>query len=177
MSFVPLAPPFRLGDVKVTAHTPADDKGRIWPATARYRPVLARWLHNVHGASAVEFALLTPVFLLMLLGMLAYGIYFGAANSVQQLTADAARIAVAGLNEAERNKLVGSFLTNNAGDYLLIDQRLVSFTIGDKPGDPSLYRVTVRYDASKLPIWKLYPPLPMPNTVIAYTSVIRRGGI
>jgi Flp pilus assembly protein TadG len=50
------------------------------------------------GASAVEFAIIAPVFILMIVGMLAYGIYFGAANSVQQIAADAARTSIAGLN-------------------------------------------------------------------------------
>ncbi|MET3899436.1 Flp pilus assembly protein TadG [Devosia sp. UYZn731] len=139
--------------------------------------LLSGWVRDTRATAAIEFAILMPVFLLMLTGMMAYGIYFGAANSIQQLTADAARIAIAGLDQAERNKLVGAFLTNNAGEYLLIDQTRVSFTIGDKPGDPTQYRVTVRYDASDLPIWNLYLPLPLPSPLITYTSVIRRGGI
>jgi Flp pilus assembly protein TadG len=139
--------------------------------------LLSGFVRDARATAAIEFAILMPVFLLMLTGMMAYGIYFGAANSIQQLTADAARTAIAGLNLAERNTLVGAYLTNNAGEYLLIDQAKVSFTIGDKPGDPSQYRVTVRYDASDLPIWNLYLPLPLPSPVITYTSTIRRGGI
>jgi Flp pilus assembly protein TadG len=139
--------------------------------------LLSGWVRDTRATAAIEFAILMPVFLLMLTGMMAYGIYFGAANSIQQLTADAARTAIAGLDQAERNTLVGAFLTNNAGEYLLIDQAKVSFIIGDKPGDPTQYRVTVRYDASDLPIWNLYLPLPLPSPVITYTSTIRRGGI
>lgn len=141
------------------------------------RSLLIDWVRDTRATSAIEFAILTPVFLLMLTGMMAYGIYFGAANSIQQLTADAARTAIAGINEAERNQLVRSFLANNAGDYLLIDKNRVSFSIGDKPNDPNQYRVTVHYDASQLPIWNLYLPLPLPSPRITYTSVIRRGGI
>lgn len=135
------------------------------------------WIGDTRATSAIEFAILAPVFLLMLTGMMAYGIYFGAANSIQQLTADAARTAIAGLNETERNGLVQRFLDANADDYLLIERSRMSFTIGDKPGDPDQYRVTVIYDASELPIWNLYIPLPLPSPVIAYTSTIRRGGI
>lgn len=137
----------------------------------------AAWVRDNSGTSAVEFAILAPVFLLLLTGMLAYGIYFGAAHSLQQLAADAARTAIAGLNETERNTLVGAFLDGNAGDYMLIERNRLSFTIGDKPGDPSQYRVTLRYDASELPIWNLYPPLPLPSTEIAHSSTIRRGGL
>ena len=140
------------------------------------RPLL-RWVRDTRGTSAVEFAILTPVFLLLLTGMLAYGIYFGAAHSLRQLAADAARTAIAGLNEPERNKLVKAFLDANAGDYMLIERNRLSYTIGDKPGDPNQYRVTLSYDASQLPIWNLYPPLPLPSNKIGYSSTIRRGGI
>lgn len=129
------------------------------------------------GVAAVEFAILTPVFLLMLMGMLAYGIYFGAANSVQQIAADAARTSIAGLSATERDSLVKSFIDGNARDYMLIDGSKVTYTIGDKPTDASQYVVTVRYDASSLPIWNLNIPLPSPNKVITFTSVIRKGGI
>lgn len=134
-------------------------------------------IRNRNGTSAVEFAILTPVFLLMLMGMLAYGIYFGAAHSLQQLAADAARTAIAGLNLAERNRLVKAYLDANADTYGLIDRKRLNVVIGDKPGDPDHYRVTLVYDASALPIWNLYLPLPLPSKTIAYSSTIRRGGI
>ena len=138
---------------------------------------LAQWGRDDSGTSAVEFAILMPVFLLLLTGMLAYGIYFSAAHSLQQLAADAARTAIAGLDEAERNELVGDFLAANADSYALIDPARLTAAIGDKPGDPDHYRVVLTYDASDLPIWNLYPPLPLPSQQIAYSSTIRRGGI
>jgi Flp pilus assembly protein TadG len=131
---------------------------------------------NEAGAAAVEFAILTPVFLLMLFGMIAYGLYFGAAHSVQQLAADAARTSVAGLSPTERDTLVAGFIARNAGDYVLIDPDRLSVAIGDKTDDPDQYRVTVSYDASALPIWNLYLPLPLPAKTIRFSSVVRRGG-
>jgi Flp pilus assembly protein TadG len=128
------------------------------------------------GTSAIEFAILAPVFLLMLGGMLAYGIYFGAAHSLSQLAADAARTSLAGLDSAERSRLVTAFLTANAGDYMLINPRRLTFTIGDKPSDPNQYRVTLVYDAADLPIWALSPPLPLPSKIMNYSSTIRLGG-
>jgi len=141
------------------------------------RSAARRAARDEHGAAAVEFAILAPVFLLMLTGMLAYGIYFGAAHSVQQIAADAARTSIAGLSDGEREALVGAFIEANASGYLLIDGSRVSFDVGDNPSDPNQYRVTVSYDASGLPIWNLYPPLPLPGETIVYTSSIRKGGI
>lgn len=138
---------------------------------------LTRFCRSSSASSAVEFALLTPVFLLMLMGMLAYGIYFGAANSIQQLAADAARVSISGLNQTERNTLVKRFLDNNAAQYMLIERARLSYTIGDKPTDTTQYAVTLRYDASQLPIWNLYLPLPLPSKQISFSSTIRKGGI
>ena len=129
------------------------------------------------GAAALEFAILAPVFLLMAVGLLAYGIYFGAAHSVQQLAADAARTSVAGLTADERASLVASFVANNADGYPLLDRQALSYTVGPEPGDADEYRVTLSYDASDLPIWDLYPPLPLPGRTITYSSVIRLGGL
>jgi len=38
------------------------------------------------------------------------------------------------------------------------------------------YSVTLRYDATALPIWNLLP-LPLPSHTITYTSLIRLGGL
>ena len=135
---------------------------------------LRRLAANHDGASAVEFAIIAPVFILMIVGVLAYGIYFGAANSVQQIAADAARTSIAGLSASERNTLVTAFIENNAGAYVFIDPDEVDFSIGDDASDPNQYKVTVTYDASQLPIWVL--PVPMPGKIISYTSTIRLGG-
>ena len=135
------------------------------------------FLTDNNGAAAIEFAILTPVYLLLMTGMLAYGIYFGAAHAVQQLAADAARTAIAGVNTSERNSLVKTYLDNNASAYMLIDPDLLTYTIGDSPMDPNQYRVQLTYDASQLPIWNLYPPLPLPSKQISYGATIRQGGL
>lgn len=128
------------------------------------------------GAAALEFAIIAPVFLLMMTGMIAYGIYFGAAHSVQQLAADAARTSVAGVTDAERESLVQQFLDNNADDYVLIDRDHLAYTAAPKANDASEFHVTLSYDAAALPIWNLYPPLPLPSTTITYSSDVRLGG-
>lgn len=140
-----------------------------------YRSFLAR---NCGGASAVEFALVTPVFLLLVLGALAYGIYFGAAHSVQQLAADAARAAVAGLSISERTLLAESYIHANSGAYVLLDPARLELQAGPSGKDPDQFTVALSYDASALPIWNLYPPIPLPNSkVITFTSTIRNGGV
>ncbi len=134
------------------------------------------WTNN-EGAAALEFAILAPVYLLLVAGMMAYGIYFGASHSIQQLAADAARTSVAGLNDTERDELVSQFLDRNGGGYVFIDPTRLTYVVGRRDNDPNQYQVTVRYDANALPIWNLYLPLPLPNRTISYSSTIRLGGI
>lgn len=129
------------------------------------------------GSSAVEFALIAPVFLLLVFGAIGYGIYFGAAHSIQQLAADAARAAVAGLSGSERVALANAFLANNGGAYILIDPDLLAIEAAPSPTDPDQFLVKISYDASALPIWNLHPPLPLPGQTISFSSTIRNGGV
>jgi Flp pilus assembly protein TadG len=138
---------------------------------------LRRAIANTAASSAVEFALLAPVFLLLVFGALAYGIYFGAAHSVQQLAADAARAAVAGLDGDERAALAIAFIADNGGAYVLLDPARLTLAAAPSPADPDQFLVSLAYDASALPIWNLYPPLPLPDQRIAFSSTIRNGGV
>lgn len=142
------------------------------------KPLLAlrRLSRQEHGASAIEFAIVAPVFLVIALGILTYGIYLGSAHSVEQLAADAARASVAGITDVERVQIATRHVANNATDYPLLTATNVSVVAGASPTDPSQFRVSVRFDASDLPIWIMANFVPMPERIIERTSVIKRGG-
>ena len=133
-------------------------------------------LHDERGSSAVEFALLSPLYLLLLLGILAYGIYFGASHSLQQIAADAARVAVAGVSTAERETLARDYVARNAGGYTLVDGDRLQVAVGDSIDDTAQFEVSLTYDARGLPIWNLFEGLPMPGMTILKKSTIRIGG-
>lgn len=145
-------------------------------ACQKYR-FLLRFSKRTSGTAAIEFALIAPLFLVLLMGMLAYGIYFGAAHSVQQLAADAARTAIAGLNPTERQTLAQNFIALNAGDYVFIEADKLAVQVADNPGDAQQFVVSVQYEAANLPIWGLLVDLPLPGKTIARSSTIRIGGI
>lgn len=121
--------------------------------------------------------MLFPLYLLLFLGMTAYGIFFGAAHSVQQISADAARAAVAGLDPAERRTLAETFIERNAAGYLFIDPAKLVVTVGDSAADSGQFDVNITYDAGNLPIWGLFDRLSMPDQIISRRSTIRIGGI
>ena len=64
----------------------------------------------------------------------------------------------------------------NANDYPLLDASKIAVEAGASPLDASQFRVSVRFDASDLPIWALSGLVPMPGRIIERTSVIKRGG-
>ncbi|MEG2314200.1 TadE/TadG family type IV pilus assembly protein, partial [Brevundimonas sp.] len=54
------------------------------------------------GSIAVEFALIAPILLFMMIGMIVYGGWFWLAHSVQSLAYESARASLGGLDAAER---------------------------------------------------------------------------
>lgn len=128
------------------------------------------------GAAAVEFALVFPVALLFLCGLLAYGIYIGAAHSVQQLAADAARASVSGLSDAERTSIAAAHVAASSASYPFLRPNRISVSAHALSADPSQFEVRVAFDSSDLPIWALSGLVPLPGKTIARVAIIKRGG-
>lgn len=140
------------------------------------RKSLARGLRDVGGAAAVEFAFVFPVALIFFCGLLAYGLYFGAAHSVQQLAADAARASVGGLDDAERAAIVNAHIAASGGNYPLLSADRISVTAQALAADPSQFEVRVAFDSSDLPIWVLQGLVPLQRKTIERAAIIKRGG-
>lgn len=128
------------------------------------------------GNAAVEFALLAPVFLALLLGTLVYGLYFGVVHSVQQLASEAARASVPGLTEQERGALAQQFVTRALASYGLLKPNALRVAAAVDPSDPNLFKVTLTYDASSLGLNLFQSILPSPTSQVARSATIRRGG-
>ena len=125
------------------------------------------------GATAIEFALVAPLLIVLLLGVIAYGGYFLLAHAVQQLASDAARAAVGGLDDAERRTLAANCVASEIQSYGFLKPSLASLQINDQP--PFL-SVQLAYDASNSPPWSVSGLVPMPSTTIVRTAAIQLGG-
>lgn len=137
---------------------------------------ITRSLRDSSGAAAIEMAIVLPLFLTVVFGILAYGIYLGAAHSTQQLAADAARVSIAGLTAEERTSLAANFVRSHAADYPLLWPEHVAIKAGPSAARADDFTVVVTYDARVLPIWSLAPFLPLPSEQIERVAVVRRGG-
>lgn len=135
-----------------------------------------RVLNCNKGVAALEFAIVAPVMMFLLFGIVAYGVFFGAVHSVQQLAANSARAAMGGFDLEEREMLVRQHVSAVLGSDSFLKEPYLDVRVEDVAEQPDFIRVTVTYDASELPIWNIYDGLPLPEKVISRSSVIRTGG-
>ena len=125
------------------------------------------------GGLAVEFALLAPVLVVILLGVCAYGGYFWMSHSVQQLANDAARAAVGGLDATERQSLAQQVVSSEALAYPSLDGARTHVSLVDTT---TQLTVNVAYDASGSPFWAASGLVPMPSTTLTRSATIKLGG-
>lgn len=124
------------------------------------------------GASAVEFALISPLFLLMLAGIVDYGSYFSTAHGVQQMVNDAARTAIAGSTAAERLQLAQGVMDTEADKYAFLSKGTADLSITE---GTQVVTVTLNYkpDGGTFELFPLPPG--MPDTITRSASIVRGG--
>jgi Flp pilus assembly protein TadG len=125
------------------------------------------------GAVAVEFAIIGPVFMILMFGAMAWGNYFWLSHAVQQVANDAARAALGGLDTAERRSMANATLAAEIDDYAYLKLEAASVTIQD---NVDRMTVTVIYDASDSPFWAFDALVPMPSKLIKRQASVRMGG-
>lgn len=132
-----------------------------------------RFKRDRTGGAAVEFALVGPVLLLILTGIFTYGGYFLTAHTVQQITNDAARAAIAGLDDDERAQLAREAIEAGLSNQNFMRGEITALRL-TRTG--SSMAVAVTYDASDDLYWTFQALLPTPSPQISRTATIRLGG-
>jgi len=148
---------------------------RGFNAAMTWRTPIIRFSDRERGSSAVEFAIVAPVFLLMVLGIIGYGAYLAMVHDVQQLAAEAARASVAGMSDGERAALAQSAIAAGVGSYPLIAPARLSLDAAATDAATGTFTLTLRYDAGDSFIYTL-PYIPMPSRTIVRSAAIQRGG-
>ncbi len=136
---------------------------------------MTRFLLCRRGATAVEFAMLLPVFLTMVFGIVVFGSYLAVIHGVQQLAAEAARSSVAGISDTERKSLASNYVKANVGTYPLITPNNVDIKAATSGSNPNVFVVTVTYNAAGMFIYSL-PFVPTPSPTIVRSAAIPFGG-
>lgn len=90
-----------------------------WPTRRRGTPSRdARRWRRQRGAAAVEFALILPILLMLVFGIIDFGLYINAAAVVGNAAREGARSASLGATSAQVEGVVGSALGSLPGDPL-----------------------------------------------------------
>lgn len=140
---------------------------------ALIRPRRKGLRHREDGVAAVEFALVAPLMLMILMGIVAYGGYFWRAHSLQQVANDAARSAIAGLTPAERGALARLTVSQEIGPLAGLKAERAMVNIAEA-GETIV--LTLDYDASDDAFMRL-GLVPLPSKQIRRTAVVRLGGL
>ena len=123
------------------------------------------------GAAAVEFALVGPILVLLLIAIVVYGGWFLMAQSVQALASEGARAAVGGLDAVERDALARREVTA-AVRGVALDPDRTTIEVAEEAGR---LRVVVVYDTGDSLVMALGGMLPRPPVVIRRSAVIHVG--
>src|SRR3546814_9881470 len=84
------------------------------------------------GAVIVEMALVLPLLVTLLLGLVCYGQYFLIAHSVQQIANDAARATIGGLTSDERSRLAVDAAAAAAAIHPEIDVEVIQVAVQEQ---------------------------------------------
>ena len=123
----------------------------------------------------MEFALVMTVLLMLLLGIVSFGLQFGTRILAVQAASEGARAAVAGLSDAERLSLattaVAATLDRFGG---LAAARTVSITPSGAP--TSEIGVTVTIDLSRFDVARFSRLVPVLSSRPSASVAVRVGG-
>ncbi|TRO97225.1 pilus assembly protein [Glycocaulis profundi] len=133
-----------------------------------------RFTADRRGVSAVEFALLAPVALVMMCGLVAYGLIFSTHISLQQLVAETTRATVSGITPEERSAIARDHLSRTIDRYPLLRADAADVSVISAGG---MTEVRLYYDATGHPAYVFEGLLPLPARNVTYRQSIRDGGL
>lgn len=136
------------------------------------------WNHNGRaGTAAVEFALVAPLFMMLTIGILTFGLYFGSLIAVTNAAAEGARASVAGLNDTERGSLASQAATTSFASYApFLIQSYMAVTAQADPQDAERFQVSVTYDFASFDILKISSLVPVPVQKPSITVSVADAG-
>ncbi|WP_296614320.1 TadE/TadG family type IV pilus assembly protein [Sphingomonas sp.] len=136
---------------------------------SRHRSDRRRLLRDERGAALVEMAMVLPVLMLLIMGIIVYGQWLACASALQQSANEGARASLSGLSQEERALTARQTVADSLSHYDSIDQRKVAIGIQD---DGTTLNVTVNYDMSDQSVMKL-PFVPIPDKVLSRSAAVR----
>ena len=129
------------------------------------------------ATAALEFALVAPAFMMIMIGILTFGLYFGSLIAVTNAAAEGARASVAGLNDTERGTLATQAATTTFSTYApFLLQNYMSVSTQADPHNAQRFQVSVSYDFSSFDLLKVSSLVPVPVQRPAITVSVADAG-
>jgi Flp pilus assembly protein TadG len=167
---------YRLAKQCVLAGWKTGEAGKTLPAANdKLEKPCRLYRRNRRGAAAVEFAVVAPVFFLLIFGMIEYGRMCMVQQVITNASREGARLAVLdGATSAEVDASVDAYMTAAS-----INPASVTVTVAPNPpsdaefGEPVAVTVSVPFDqVSWLP-----SPMYLGGQTLSATTVMRREAI
>ena len=130
------------------------------------------------GVAAIEFALVAPIFLVLMFGIVVYGFYFGTCIALAHAASEGARASVAGITAGERANFAEAQVRAIFARYApLLSDDPAHLQIAAAPAsEPGLFQVTVRYDLSDRNFSRFSGLFPLPSEQPQATVIAANGG-
>jgi len=131
------------------------------------------------GVAAIEFALVAPILLTLVFGIIAYGIYFCVWIAISEAAANGARASVGGLTDAERISLATTAVTNDITSYgPMLTIGNATIVAQDAAGSSGgAFQVSVTYNMTSLGLSTLAGLLTLPTVTPTATVTVSNGGL
>jgi Flp pilus assembly protein TadG len=117
----------------------------------------------------VETAIILPILILLMIGLLSFGTWFMAAHGVQLAANEAARAALGGINDSDRTQLAREGVASALTTAAAINPTEVATATSR---DGQYYTVTVTY-APAHPLWLSFGSGPAPSKTIERKATVR----
>jgi len=129
------------------------------------------------GTAALEFGLVAPIFLMLVVGIMTFGLYFGSLIAVTNAAAEGARASVAGLTDTERSSLAVAAATTTFASYApFLQSSLMTVSAQADPSNSGRFQVSVSYNFSSYNLLKGSSLFPMPVQNPAITMSVADAG-
>ena len=128
---------------------------------------------DARGATAVEFALVVPLIVLLFVGMAFFALVLSMYSALQQISAEAARAALPGLTPAQQSQLATQYVNNTISSYGFLNPN--DLTVTTTSGSTT-FQVTLAYTptGSYFPSFGKY--LPAAPALITRSATIQLSG-
>lgn len=114
-----------------------------------------------------------PVLILLLFGIVTYGLWLMTANSLQQVANEAARATLGSLNATERQQRVMEAISTSLRQTGAVAQEDVTITTAVSG---AYYTVTLTYDTSAHALFST-SLVPLPGNSIVRRATVETGGL